>query len=147
MSVASVIQRNDVYIYGEHIFVGNKTYDINNYGNVLPRQQCSEIPFIHVLKKRNCFPVYIRSKICAGLCSSTLYPGLVKSNFQSSDHYKSDCVACAPVKYIKKKVHTICKKKNRTGKRKYRVVIKIAKVIKKCSCQKLKCPSSSDRNE
>ena len=139
---SSVIQRHSVYRYGNDFFIGNQTYNKNNVGKMLLKEDCVGAPYVHIAKRVGCFPVYIQSKLCAGYCLSVRFPERVKVD----SRYKGKCTACTPTKFVDKRIFMLCKTKLEEVRKysgKYHVFQIVTKVIEECSCLELKCRTNA----
>ena len=96
------------------------------------------------MKKRACEPVLIRSRLCAGLCHSVAYTGIMLSKNNIPVKHESICAACGAEKYVNRTISIMCKKTNRFGKIKYWLIWKVVKIIEKCACLRFTCPKIPD---
>ena len=133
--------KNSLLRYKNNIFIGNNTYKLIYINQVLSKQKCSGIPYTHVVRYPNCFPVYVKDKVCGGLCSTTLYPGVIpKSGVVENNAFK--CVGCSPESFVNKRVSLLCLSR----KKRYRVVKRTVRLTERCKCMQHLCPAREWKN-
>ena len=124
---------NEVYKYRDKFFVGNKSFSLEHFNNMVTQEKCVTVPFTDIYRMRGCFPVYVQNKLCSGFCMSSTYP----SKFDE----KWKCHSCHPVEFKFHDIHLLCKLKNQTkfDKKKFKVVKRMYRLVKNCSCQQYIC--------
>lgn len=125
------------YQFKKIIYDGNKTVP---FENLTTEQQadtfCKLIPYVKVVREKNCLPVYLSYFMCSGLCHTMQVP--IYRRFTSAQKTENECSLCAPNKIGNKEIYMLCK--NET---KYSVVKKRITVILGCSCKIQHCKESS----
>ena len=127
ISSSELLDKKDIYRFGDSYFIGNKTYNIEEIRLVTRTIECEPISYTHVIIQTLCFPVYIKNKICQGLHMLTV-------SQTAGIGVQEKCSECTTDVIVEKKVHMLCKKKKQTEKVRYEVITSIVNVVDACSC-------------
>lgn len=129
-----------IFRYKKLFHVANETYTENTLLYLMQDLNCTTIVFTDVVRKPGCLPIYVKNKLCAGLCASGDYPRF-RIHFDKADKHKS-CSSCSPSYKVAKKYKTMCRKSKDSKSSLFSTSVNVL-VSKECSCHYLQCKSFS----